>query len=489
MAHKRTPSDRTINARVSKTHITRARVHLNSEPHPAVRTAVKRDKTPRRIDILPLPLTYARLMQIPFDVRFPRQKLIWCSIVYGFVELKREKLGDAGYDEMDCEYDTMDPLAAFEVSGGVFGSPPASVASSPSSSSSSSATVNSFGSLNGSRWSASTFSASAPASSMGSQPSAVAFNGIAGGSSADDSGLSSPEVDMIDSPEGSLPQPVTPAPIAKVNSPPFSSIWYLPSQPLPNEKAVAVESAPVVPFQISGLGYLPSKPLPSEQTPTPHSTPASQLKAAMIPSPESEKTRLGDITEAKFTPPILSPPNTLSSTPTIPPRAKLPSKSCSTTSSLPPEDAPKSDVEIGMGAFSPSKINSSATLVSVFCNSHFKDFFAEEIKALQTCLEKQKEIRGSHLVYLNRSLKWVIDAAEANWFNPDIDFESDDVANWRGKLNVFKEVLGSVVGEDGDGNSNGIAKDTKERIEKVFGLFADEEGVNQGFGFGEGGEP
>lgn len=138
-----------------------------------------------------------------------------------------------------------------------------------------------------------------------------------------------------------------------------------------------------------------------------------------------------------------------------------------------------------MGGFSPLKINSSATLVSAFCNPHFKDFFAEEIKALQTCLEKKKEIRGSHLVYLNRSLKWIIDAAEAKWFNPDIDFEIDDVADWRGKLNVFMEVLGSVVGEGGGGD--GVAKDTKERIEKVYGLFADEEGVNQGFESGERG--
>jgi len=94
--------------------------------------------------------------------------------------------------------------------------------------------------------------------------------------------------------------------------------------------------------------------------------------------------------------------------------------------------------------------------------------------SLQTHLQSNKEIRGSHLVYLNRSLKWVIDAAKAKWFNPDIDFESDDVADWRGKLNVFMEVLGGEV--------DGVAKDTKGRIEKVFGLFADEEGVNGGFG-------
>ena len=96
--------------------------------------------------------------------------------------------------------------------------------------------------------------------------------------------------------------------------------------------------------------------------------------------------------------------------------------------------------------------------------------------SLQTHLQSNKEIRGSHLVYLNRSLKWVIDAAKAKWFNPDIDFESDDVADWRGKLNVFMEGLGGKV--------DGAARDTKERIEKVFGLFADEEGVNGGFGIG-----
>ena len=108
------------------------------------------------------------------------------------------------------------------------------------------------------------------------------------------------------------------------------------------------------------------------------------------------------------------------------PRLKTPSPS------LPPKDASKPDVELGMGSFSASRITSSSTLVSAFGNPHFKTFFASEMVSLQTHLQSNKEIRGSDLVYLNRSLKWVIDAAEAKWFNPDIDFESDDVADWRG---------------------------------------------------------
>ncbi|KAI4617160.1 uncharacterized protein J4E87_008400 [Alternaria ethzedia] len=405
MAHKRT-----LNSRVSKTHITRAHIHLNRKPHPAIRTTKKRNQKLRRIDILPPPLTSSSSMHKPFDARFTRHKSTWRSIAHGFVEQQQEKLRNEDGDEMECEYDTMDQLAAFETSGGVFGSPPTSAASSPSSSPSSD-TTGSTASSWGTAW---TFSARTLASSMVSQPSAAAFSAATSSSSAGNSSMSSPEVDMIDAsdeyeshvtatptvvtasipapPPSQPPQPVTTAPTAKVTPPLFSGLVSLPYKPLPNEKAAAK------------------------------------------------------------------------------PRSKAPS--------LPPKSASKPDVELGMGSFSPSKITSSPLLISAFSNPHFKTFFASEMVSLQTHLKSNKEIRGSHLVYLNRSLKWVIDAAEAKWFNPDIDFESDDVADWRGKLNVFMEVLGGVVGEGGDG----VAKDTKERIEKVFGLFADEEGVNGGFG-------
>ncbi|KAI4675332.1 uncharacterized protein J4E84_010074 [Alternaria hordeiaustralica] len=412
MAYKRTPNNRTSNSRVSKTHITYLSVHTHREPHPAVRATDLRGKTPRRIDIQPPPLTSSSSMHKPFDARFTRHKSTWRSIAHGFVEQQQEKLRKAEGDEMECEYDTMDQLAAFEASGGVFGSPPTSAPSSPSSSPSS----DTSGSLAGSWGTASTFSTSTLASSTGTQPSAMGFSAATSSSSAANSGMSSPEIDMADAPDVSTshvaatptvptapipaptpsqpPQPVTTAPIAKVNTPLFS-----------------------------GLGYLPSKPLPTEKA-----------------------------------------------------TAKLPSKPRSTPPQLPPKSASKPDVELGMGSFSSSKITSSSSLVSAFCNPHFKTFFASEMISLQTHLQSNKEIRGSHLVFLNRSLKWVIDAAEAKWFNPDIDFESDDVADWRGKLNVFMEVLGGEV--------DGVAKDTKGRIEKVFGLFADEEGVNGGFGEG-----
>ena len=42
MAHKRTPNDRTLNSRISKPHITRVRIRLGHEPHPAMRTKKKR---------------------------------------------------------------------------------------------------------------------------------------------------------------------------------------------------------------------------------------------------------------------------------------------------------------------------------------------------------------------------------------------------------------------------------------------------------------
>ncbi|KAI4677129.1 uncharacterized protein J4E88_006936 [Alternaria novae-zelandiae] len=410
MAPKHIPNaiSRTLNSRVSKTHVTRAHIHLNRKPHPAVRTKKKRDQKLRRIDIQPPSLTSSSSKHKPFDSRFTRHKSTWRSIAHGFVEQQQEKLRSTEGDEMECEYDTMDQLAAFYATGGVFGSPPTSPASSPSSSSSS----NTSGSSAVSWSTASTFSARTLASSMASQPSAASFTAITGTSTADNSGMSSPEIDMADAPDVSTSHVAATPPVltAPIPAPPPLQ----PPQPVTTAPTAKVNT-PLLP----GLAYLPSKPLPTE-------------KAAAKP------------------------------------RSKTPS--------LPPKSASKPDVELGMGSFSASKITSSSTLVSAFSNPHFKTFFASEMISLQTHLQSNKEIRGSHLVYLNRSLKWVIDAAEAKWFNPDIDFESDDVADWRGKLNVFMEVFGGEV--------EGVARDTKERIEKVFGLFADEEGVNGGFGEG-----
>jgi hypothetical protein len=510
MERKRAPRERIVEARVTKTHITRRQAHSVRETHPAARPTYNRATSARWIDTSPLP--GSSLAKKPLDARFARQKSTWCSIVFGFLEQEQEderffeqqekfKLRDvqmgntpfalplALYEEMECGYYTMDPHTVFNMTGGMFGSPPTSTTSSPSSSSSN---TNTHGGSTGSGGTASTFGVSTFAVSMGSQPSAAALNGFVGATIAGGNKLFSPDVEMTDAPNvflshvvvpttvpaaptPALPssqptQPVTSAPVAPLLIPGLS---YLPSKPLPTEKAVIAQPAPAVSTQILGLGYLSSRPLPTEKAPTPRTAPTSQRQNVAMPPSKP----LQSIPEEETPPPTSSSPKTEKEAPARLPRAKLIAKARVSAIQLAPKGASKNDVELGMGAFSPTRITSSDTLVSAFSNPHFKTFFADEMKTLKTSLHQQKEIRGSHLVFLNRSLKWVIDGDEAKWFNPDIDLESDDVADWRGKLNVFVEALAKVAEKD----AAGVAADTRAKILRVFAIFAAEDKVNEEF--------
>jgi hypothetical protein len=513
MEQKRAPRERIIEARVTKTHITRRQVHSVREKHPAARPMYNRATAARRIDVTPLP--GSSLTKKLLDARFARQKSTWRSIVFGFLEQEAEderfleqqekfRLGDVQmgntpfalplplYEEMDCGYYTMDQHTVFNMTGGMFGSLPTSTTSSPSSSSSN---ANTHGSSTGSGGTTSTFGISTFAVSMGSQSSAAALNGFVGAAIAGGSKPFSPDVEMTDAPDVSIshvvipttvpaaptpalptsqpPQPVTSASVAPVAPLLIPGLSYLPSKPLPTEKAVIAQPAPAASTQILGLGYLPSRPLPTEKAPTPRPAPTSQRQAVAMPPSKPLKS----IPEEETPPPTPSPPRIEKDAPANPPRAKLIAKARVSAIQVAPKDASKNDVELGMGAFSPAKINSSDTLVSAFSNAHFKTFFADEMETLKTSLRQQKEIRGSHLVFLNRSLKWVIDGDEAKWFIPDIDLESDDVADWRGKLNVFVEALAKVVEKD----AAGVAADTRAKILKVFAIFAAEDKVNEEF--------
>jgi hypothetical protein len=159
---KRSSKKRVVkNTPINKAHVTRQPFYPRGEPHPAVRAKVLQMKTSRRMDITPLPRS--RLAQKPLGLRFTKHKSSWKTLLHAYM-LEMSYLRDVGmwssfnsmpcaqYDEMDCEYDTMDSRFAYYMSYGVFGSPsPAFDVLT--------ASTNSFGSSTGSGGAVSTFSA------------------------------------------------------------------------------------------------------------------------------------------------------------------------------------------------------------------------------------------------------------------------------------------------------------------------------------------
>ena len=82
-----------------------------------------------------------------------------------------------------------------------------------------------------------------------------------------------------------------------------------------------------------------------------------------------------------------------------------------------------------MGSFASSNTQSPEAQISAFSNTHFKQLFSGEMETLQASLSEQEDIQGSQVIFLLRSLEWVIDSHEAGWFEDDIGLE-DDVADW-----------------------------------------------------------
>jgi hypothetical protein len=130
-----------------------------------------------------------------------------------------------------------------------------------------------------------------------------------------------------------------------------------------------------------------------------------------------------------------------------------------------------------MGAFSPSNIQSPEAQISAFSSPHFKQLFADEIKELKARLRKQEDIRGSDVIFLTRSLKWITNSHEAGWFDGDIELE-DDVADWRGKLNILIARLETYRGPD----TTRIAANTRVHLEKVFVILGGADDLNQEIG-------
>jgi hypothetical protein len=159
---------------------------------------------------------------------------------------------------------------------------------------------------------------------------------------------------------------------------------------------------------------------------------------------------------------VFSSPVANATAPTESSRAKIRPKSRPIVPLVEPKEAPKAQVELGMGAFGSSNIRSPKDQISAFSNPYFKELFGDEMEILKKLLRAKEDIEGTHVVFLWRSLKWITDSHEAKWFDDEIELE-DDVAWWRGKLNILRAELEGDVGQD----ATGIAADTKAKLDGI----------------------
>jgi hypothetical protein len=423
----------------------------------------------------------------------------------------------AQYDEMDCEYDTMDSRFAYCMSCGVFGSssPAFGVLT---------ASADSFDSSTGSGGAVSTFSAA-------TRSCPVSVGTVSGSSGSMTAGFSKPstsDIEMKDAPEASSDH-VAVIPSTTTTSVPVPALSQSPKH---------ADTVVLHPPQFTGLGYLPSKRLtsatvtlpkppemskdevnaksPSISPPNPAPgvvlppAPASQREAFEKTCAKVQPSAPADITKpATFIPPVEDTKSSgtpssmvdiepaVSSTPlesikaavllpsmedgkpaVSPPtetsRQKSRPRGRALVTLVKPEEASKQEVELGMGSFASSNIQSPEAQISAFSNIHFKQLFGGEMKTLQASLSKQEDIQGSQVIFLLRSLKWIIDSHEAGWFEDDVELE-DDVADWRGKLNILMAKLETYAGPD----ANSIVSNTRIQLEKVFVILGGAENIDQ----------
>ncbi|KAG9187326.1 hypothetical protein G6011_05197 [Alternaria panax] len=531
MERKRSPKERIVKKTPSsKAHITRQPLSPRRRQHPAARTKNSREKTPRRIDITPLPRS--RLAQKPLGLHYTKDKSSWNTLLYAYmlemsylkdVEMRSSPslpLSSQYEQDMVCDYNTMDSRFAFHMSGGVFGYPHPAFGLSTSG-------INSFGSSTRSGNTPSCFSAITLSSPVSSQSDAAAISGSTGSMTEGDSKPWTSDIEMDDAPDAStdhvaiapivatvtvpvlpLLQPPKPSTTMAATPPIFAGLTYLPSKFLTTETVTPPKPAAMSGDQVSAK--LPSAPqipnpvtsaialsltLPSrdeEAAKTPKNlqppTPADGTKSAVSP-PKVEITEPAKYAQmAKEIKPsaisALSDGSTApirlilvgSSKPTVPPSTVADTNAPKETSRpktrprgramvplVEPGEASKQEVELGMGSFASSHIQSPAAQVSAFSNPHFKQLFSDEIKTLEASLLKQEEIQGSQVIFLLRSLKWVTESHDDGWFEDEIELEND-VAYWRGKLNILTARLEKYEGPD----VNGIVANTRVQLEKVF---------------------
>ncbi|CAN9366076.1 unnamed protein product [Alternaria alternata] len=193
------------------------------------------------------------------------------------------------------------------------------------------------------------------------------------------------------------------------------------------------------------------------------STPLESIKVAVsLPSMENGK------------PGVSPPPMADANARTETSRQKSRPRGRALVALVKPEEASKQEVELGMGSFASSNIQSPEAQISAFSNAHFKQLFSGEMNTLQASLSKQKDIQGSQVIFLLRSLKWITDSHEAGRFEDDIELE-DDVADWRGKLNILMAKLETYAGPD----ANRIVSNTRIQLEKVFVILGGAENIGE----------
>ncbi|CAN9100804.1 unnamed protein product [Alternaria alternata] len=536
---KRSSKKRVVNNMpINKAHVTRRQFYHRGEPHSAVKAKYLQTKTPRRMDIAPLPRS--RLAQKPLGLRFTKSKSSWRTLLHAYM-LEMSYLWDAEmwnsfdsipcaqYDEMDCEYDKMDSRFAYHTSCSVFGFPSPAFGLST-------ASTNNFGSSTGCGGTVSTFSATTRPCPVSARSCVGAVSGSSGSITT---GFSKPwtsDIEMEDAPEASSDH-VAVIPSTTTTSAPVPAL----SQPPKHANTVVLQ-----PPQFTGLGYLPSRRLTSETVTLPKSAEMSKDEASakspsisplnpargivLSPTPASQREE-GEETSAKVQPlgpaditkPAMSSPpveDTKSSvTPssmvdTEPAVSSTPLESIKVAVLLPsmengkpdvspppmadanartetsrqksrprgralvtlvkPEEASKQEVELGMGSFTSSNIQSPEAQISAFSNTHFKQLFSGEMNTLQASLSKQEDIQGSQVIFLLRSLKWITDSHEAGRFEDDIKLE-DDVADWRGKLNILMAKLETYAGPD----ANSIVSNTRVQLENVFVILGGAENIGE----------
>ncbi|CAN9082177.1 unnamed protein product [Alternaria alternata] len=173
-------------------------------------------------------------------------------------------------------------------------------------------------------------------------------------------------------------------------------------------------------------------------------------------------------------PAVSPPPMADANAPTETSRQKSRPRGRALVTLVKPEEASKQEVELGMGSFASSNIQSPEAQISAFSDPHFKQLFSGEMKTLRVSLSKQEDIQGSQVIFLLRSLKWITDSHEAGWFEDDIELE-DDAADWRGKLNILMAKLETYAGLD----ANSIVSNTRIQLEKVFVILGGAENIDQ----------
>ncbi|CAN9083424.1 unnamed protein product [Alternaria alternata] len=526
------------NMPINKAHVTRRPFDHRGEPHTAVKAKYLQTKTPRRMDIAPL--RRSRLVQKPLGLRFTKSKSSWKTLLHAYM-LEMSYLKDvemwssfnsipcAQYDEMDCEYDTMDSRFAYRMSYGVFGSPSPAFGVST-------ASTNSFGSSTGSGGAVSTFSAATRSCPVSGQSCVGTVSGSSGNMNAGFSKLWTSDIEMEDAPETSsdhvavipstttisVPVPALSQPPKHVNTvvlqpPQFTGLGYLPSRLLTSETVTLPKPAEMSKDEVSAKSPSVSPPNPApdivlslspaskreevEKTsaklqplapadiakPAMSIPPVEDTRSSVTPysmvntKPAVSSTTLESIKAAVPLPsiendkPALSPPpmadansHTETSRQKSRPRGRV------LVALVKPEEASKQEVELGMGSFASSNIQSPEAQISAFSNPHFKQLFSGEMKTLQASLSKQEDIQGSQVIFLLRSLKWITDSHEAGWFKDDIELE-DDVVDWRGKLNILMAKLETCAGPD----ANSIVSNTQVQLEKVFVILGGAENIGQ----------